>query len=868
MNYLRKLVICFLCILCLTNNRTLLADSLENYSVVDYSSEKKEVLYSSYDFYQAQYFYYSNVNMYDNLCLLEDEKVLYMEYGTLFLNSQENSLFYNDFYTNELKSISNVNEYDILYIQENLNQVKFLCCGEIGLVDKAAVTYCPFGSRDISYYENVNGELVHHISSVVDGYYKYNLKIDKAPQYLNESVRYYSFDSKYFYDDFIKMSDDAYLDIHDNSINANEPYFNYYAYLPSRSYTNYSYDEFDNLFKNSLGINGRLNSYIDFDKDGANDVLNKSELYGNINSFLSYEKVFGVNALMSLAWSCEESAFGKSKNAYTKSNVFKHAAYDRYEQEIGKSNSINSSIYSHMCYYVSKNYCNIFSSKYTGSHIGSYISGISSSYSSDPLFSEKVVSKAYLLDSINGFKDLNNYKIGITNSNITLYYSKDLTTSYSIVSGLNDYSLIILEELDNCFKVQCDYAMNNVGEYNPEQCVLYVKKSSIDYLIGGEIKDIDYYSYKINFNDVEENNEVNLYSPNEFNVEKDFVYKDFLMQDIVGYENIEGVYKPIVKNIKEVTVNNYSYPLANSDGPLIDKMKFNVVYVDETHKEIPVTSDDVQSATDVSMTLNYKGVTTKIDVNPIDSNNTIEKFAMDNQYNYGKFNFNDVSEFDTKYSDAQTDTITTFIRDNRYDFSVEGINPSFTYYYSPTLPSLINTFYFDVKHISNNTRLSNILSKYGLHYLDSINVSVTRCFYNIDLVNPVLMQLKLDSPEENSVYSIYHIDLNGDYRKVPTQFSDNYIRFLANEDGNYYLYSLPTSSVYSSDDHDLRINIDNNGLDYYDIAQEGIQLIAYIILGFVLHVIYLFNRRDRQAWKGYKKLLQKVEFVQGEKQNS
>ena len=87
MNYLRKFVICFLCILCLTNNRTLLADNLENYSVVDYSSENKEVLYSSYDFYQAQYFYYSNVNMYDNLCLLEDEKVLYMEYGTLFLNS-------------------------------------------------------------------------------------------------------------------------------------------------------------------------------------------------------------------------------------------------------------------------------------------------------------------------------------------------------------------------------------------------------------------------------------------------------------------------------------------------------------------------------------------------------------------------------------------------------------------------------------------------------------------------------------------------------------------------------------------------------------------------------------------------------------
>ena len=61
-----------------------------------------------------------------------------------------------------------------------------------------------------------------------------------APSYLNSSTVYYSYDAHYFYTDYFKMIDDYRNGTSTNAINVNNPYYNYYQYLPLHSQTNYT----------------------------------------------------------------------------------------------------------------------------------------------------------------------------------------------------------------------------------------------------------------------------------------------------------------------------------------------------------------------------------------------------------------------------------------------------------------------------------------------------------------------------------------------------------------------------------------------------------------------------------------------------
>lgn len=871
MYYIKRLLLLVLFFLLFSNKSIFAEEKKHSYHIIDYSSENREILFDSDNYQKALYYYNSNINNYLNLCFIEDEKVLFMEYGTLFFTSSDNTINYYDYYSGDIKILSNVNEYDVIYLNEENEFTVFMCYGNKGVIEKSNVKYYPFGSREVSYYENIDDKLIHHITSKLDKYYKYNLSIDKSQSYLEKEIKYFSYDSHYFYDDFYVMCDDARNEKHSNSINTDTPYFNYYSFLPSRSYTNYSSRDLNKLFINVLGINSRLDGFVDFDKDGANDILNKSMFYENLEPFTSAEKIYGVNALTSLAWSCEESLFGKDKNAFNYNNVYDHYVYSENEEKINKFYSVSSSIYSHMKDYVSRKYCDVFSSSYVGSHIGDYKSGIASIYSYDPLFGEKVSSKSFFIDSLLGFKDLNEYSLGITSKNFNLYYDKDFSTLYTTLTDLDYYSLIILDEYEEGYKVQCDYSMNQTGEYNPKQCILYVRKTSIDYVIPGNKKKIDYVEHSIDFSEINDYlGIVYLYSLSNYDIQKEFVFRDIENKDIISYTVKDKIYKPIYKTIKQIKLKGMHYPFKNDNGPLVDGAKLNIVYTDNSTKTIFADPGNIVkinfSGNNASVTFNYKGVVDSIEFHNINNNfndSELELFASNNKYNYFDYSFENIEDIDEKYNISNTEDVSTFIRDNQYNFSVKGINASFLYHSSDVLPQIINTFYFDIKKISYNYGLNLVLNKYGLNYEDSFDVSITRCFYNIDLINPAIMQVKILNPKKNTIFSIYHCNSDGDYIKMPTQFTNNYVRFLAIEGGKYYLYSIPTKSTYYFDDTILDVNIDNNGLDYYDIARENLYFIFIGVIGFVLYVFYLyFNRKEEKSWKDFKKLLQKVEFVQ------
>lgn len=119
--------------------------------------------------------------------------------------------------------------------------------------------------------------------------------------YLTANVNYFSYDGHYFYQNEHQMYDDykANTYAYPHAVNAGKPYYNYFQYLTHRASSNYSAQEFD--------------AY-------TNDIVGSaaSQMKGLGTYYVSYGQTYGVNALMAYAVSCNESAYGKSEIAMTK----------------------------------------------------------------------------------------------------------------------------------------------------------------------------------------------------------------------------------------------------------------------------------------------------------------------------------------------------------------------------------------------------------------------------------------------------------------------------------------------------------------------------------------------------------------------
>lgn len=870
--FLRSFI--YVCIIFSFINSNLVFADENEYIVFNYN-DNSNILFSSSSYEEAYSFYIYNVNDYDNLCIEYNNEVINMEYGTLFINSNDDKVTYYSEYKDIDVEISFFNEYDLLYLNEYDDKVRFMLEGDVGLIDKSLVDYYPYGSRRVSYYGISNNSLVHHVASSYDNYFKYNFKIDEALSYMSEGVSYFSYDNHFFYDDFYKMSDDYVNNTYENAINKDEPYYNYYAYLPFRSYTNYSLSDFNDFIFNTLGFNDSIYSYADFDGDLANDVLNKSLLYDNLKAFVSSEKIYGVNALSSLAWGMLESNYGKSLNAFINNNLYNHEALDFIESDNNKYRSITSSIYGHVRDFVSRYYCNIFTTYYMGGFMGDFGSGVGSIYSYNPLFSKMYVDKVYYIDRSLGLKDKNSYSLAIAKDQISMYYDEETKSLYKIYRNIINSSFIIIEDKDDHYKVVNDFSMNQSGEYNPLKCTMYIKKKSVDYVLEGLNDNFNYNTYKVDYRDYN-GNIYTLYSKNDFDVINDFSFLEIDGYDITGFELNGDIYKPICKKIKDINILDLKYPCLKNGVYNIEKAKLNIIYDDDSNKTVHLKSENIididSSNLSSNVTYIYNGIKKEINIKgnyPLVDNykTSIDDLVSYFKNNYTSVNFDDVKDLDNVFK--RSDTISTYINDNDYDFSFEGANPTFLYYESKILPKIINTYYFNIKKGTPSKRLNDTISNYGLTFVDAIDISLSRCFYHVDFVSPISMQVKVIDENANNIYSVYHLDRNGNYVKVPTEFSDNYVRFLAFEDGTFYIFKTSSASTYKLDDYHLAITSENNSPDYYSLAFDGLLYILISIIGYVIIALYyVLNRKEKRIWKDFKKQLQKVESVLEEKQNS
>ena len=322
-----------------------------------------------------------------------------------------------------------------------------------------------------SYYANDNGTLVHYVTNnvkVANNYSK--VTVGKAPSWMSSGVKYYSYDGIYFYTNWQNIRVNG-----QGAVNQNNPFYNYYQYLPFRSKTNYSANAIDSYTNNNGGTGGKL--------------VNTGQY------FYAVQDNYGINGALQYAMGIHESGWGKSSLSIDKNNLFGMNATDNNPYGNGTSfPTVEAGINYHADRYLSWGYTDPLDDwRYFGSHVGNKGSGMNVKYASDPFWGEKIAGWYYRFDSTNGLKDYNYYTIGIKQSNVildvksaasgtskTLYQTKNKKSNLKIIN----YPVLITGQEGNYYKIKSDTPIiNQTATYNAQykwnDTNAYIQKSNI-----------------------------------------------------------------------------------------------------------------------------------------------------------------------------------------------------------------------------------------------------------------------------------------------------------------------------------------------------------------------------------------------------
>lgn len=240
------------------------------------------------------------------------------------------------------------------------------------------------------YYAKQNG---NYRDLILEQNYVYGTELKQqknaigvAPNFMVDGAVYYSEDGVNFYTDR-------------NLKNLAGTYYNYYQFVPARSYTKISANT--------------INSYIKNGSKNSGALLNKG------NDFVNSQNVYGFNACIAAAIGIHESAWGT--NLIATNNCFGIAAYDNNLGASKSFNSISDCINSLMGD-VLGNYFDVKCSWYYSNSLGVKGGGFITSYASDPYWAEEVAQYYYAMDKAdnnnNGnLTDYNSVTMALVNSN-------------------------------------------------------------------------------------------------------------------------------------------------------------------------------------------------------------------------------------------------------------------------------------------------------------------------------------------------------------------------------------------------------------------------------------------------------------------
>lgn len=409
--------------------------------------------------------------MMSSLAVIDEKAITYGVVNFRVKSSASEITTYTNCENGQQGYINGYSMSDGAFLGYENGKVKFKAAGVTGLVNPSEVGIIDYdNAKTVSCYKTSNGGLYHYVANIItnsDSYYSINY-VGNTPNYLSNNTTYYSYDGHYFYTSYNKMIDDYKNGVYTNSINSNNPYYNYFQYLPARS-------------KTSLTAS-QLNQY-------TTQVVSSGKLLNIGSSLISNQNTYGVNALIMYANAALESGWGQSQIAINKNNLFGHGAVDSnpYYGANGYA-SVDDCVKYHAKMFISEGYCDPkdYSGRYYGSHLGDKESGINVKYASDPYWGEKIAHICWSVQNGLGVNEVNKYTLGIANSNVAFYTNPDSNLLFNS-GNFSSYPIILLSKSNGYYKVQSDPTLNenrtsitqDKGEYNFDQYYAYINANSV-----------------------------------------------------------------------------------------------------------------------------------------------------------------------------------------------------------------------------------------------------------------------------------------------------------------------------------------------------------------------------------------------------
>lgn len=394
-----------------------------NFHVVDFGTTQTDR--GSFESYKkAEQFFEQQKDTYENTGIIKDGITYRAEYAVVLFHTNEACDFQVSYTTLENEEAGTLNGcygIDAAYIDTDADG-RFVSFAISGMKAKASiddVTVVPLNNvaTRLSTYTVADGILFHQIKKdMEDENFAYRIEEGKAPDFLSEGGLYYSYDGHYFYDEnsLYALLDDLRIQSHEHAVNNGNPWYNYYQFVSHRTLTSVDYKQAEQYVATAMDAHGPIVNYVDLNLDGADDTLTRTQYYGVMKAFWQYQYEYGANALMMLAISVDESMNGHSSLAYSRNNLYGHAAYDSdTEAAASRYLQVSNSVYAHAKYYISGTYSSPLKAQFHGSFFGNKSAGMNVGYSDDPYWGEKAAGRYYQLDRDLGGTDLNRYALGI-----------------------------------------------------------------------------------------------------------------------------------------------------------------------------------------------------------------------------------------------------------------------------------------------------------------------------------------------------------------------------------------------------------------------------------------------------------------------
>ena len=336
--------------------------------------------------------------------------------------------------------------------------------------------------KSTNYYTVTDSDIRHnYVAKIQDYYYgSAGSTIGPKPEMLNPGT-YYSYDGHYFYTSLETMIKDYRNGNYNNSVNKNNAYYNYYMYLSNHTRTTYSSINIDEYIRNNLGYSKDV-----YGKSAGNGA---SKLYGQGTFFYYAQEKYGVNAILALSLSRNETANGRSYLAINKNNGFGLDAVD--SDPINGARwypTFSNSILGYASKWVTYGYAHPADWRYYGPQFGDKLTGMNVKYASDTFWSEKMASNYYYLDRALGMQDYNYYQLGVVTGPTAAYKDPNTSSKHVYTYPENGDGLVIVDEVtsngEKWYKVVSDLNIDSnyneitSGDYNWNGYV-YIKANGI-----------------------------------------------------------------------------------------------------------------------------------------------------------------------------------------------------------------------------------------------------------------------------------------------------------------------------------------------------------------------------------------------------